>query len=545
MALPEPGSTERENLTLRLCWAVAITLLITHATLAWLGRIPAVTPAANDDALYMLLARSLRAFHYVDQHVVGSPGHAQYPPAYPASLALAGVFFGSSLDGAQAVTILFSTLALLLVFDIARRFAGPVVAVLILAPLVFNGLLLVYAGRIATEPPYLALTLATLWVLTCLPENGKQYFLAGTLAILAALTRSIGVSLVAAVILLWLLQRKFRPALILTAASAVTVGGWLYWTTVAPLQFTERSYAAVATSTAQHFSGPVGLVVTRTMNFGKVYLAKSIGSGLRVPTIEGASVDNALWLGIFLGFGIIGFWAMRRQGSSIPLYFMAYCGVLLLYPYKMTRFLMPVEPLILLATMVGLSVAFRRWRPRLGLVFCFLLSMTLVVSAAPEAWHMARKLRDCDRAQATRAASCFEADRLAFFDATRFTQDHLPDSAAVMTIKEATFFYYTGRRVLHPDLAMQKGKDDVLGYVRSQGVEYILVTPFVGGAEIVRTLVPACDRVELIRDFGERTVLLRLHDSSRDVERNACTNLQGIQRSIQEAEAEKDDNASL
>jgi hypothetical protein len=545
MAPVEPATSERDILTQRLCWAVAITLLITHATLAWLGRLPAVTPGSNDDALYLLLARSIGSFHYVDQHVVGAPSHAQYPPAYPASLALASLFFGSGLDVAVGLTTLFSTLALLLVFDMARRFAGPVVGVLVLAPLVFNRSFLIYAGRIAAEPPYVAFSMATLWVLTCLPESRKQYFLAGFLAILAALTRSVGVSIVAAVIVLWLLQRKFRPALVLATVSGLTVGGWLYWTTIAPNQFTERSYAAVATSTAQHFSGPLGLVMTRTVNFGKVYLAKSIGAGLGVPTIGGTTVDNGLWLGLFLVFGIVGFWAMRKRGPAIPLYFMAYCGVLLLYPYKMTRFLMPVEPLVLLATMAGLGLVFRRWGPRPGLVLSFLLCAAITVNIAPGSVRMATSLKNCDRERATVSSTCFAADRLAFFEAARFAQEHLPEGAAVLTIKEATFFYYTGHRVLHPDLAMQRGKKDVLGFIRSKGIDYVLVTPFVGGAEIVRSLIPACNRIELVRDFGERTMLLRIHDSMREVERNACSNLIGIQDQILEDEAQDDNEASL
>jgi hypothetical protein len=545
MAPAGPPVSERELLTQRLCWAVAITLLVTHATLAWLGRIPAVTPAANDDALYLLLARSLSAFHYVDQHLVGAPGHAQYPPAYPASLALAGMVFGDSLNVAQAVTILFSTLGLLLLFDIARRFAGPVIAVLVLVVLAFNRPLLIFAGRIASEPPYLAFSIATLWVLTCLPESRKQYALAGGLAILTALTRTIGVSMVAALIVHWLLQRRFRPALVFSVIALVTVGGWLYWTTIAPNQFTERSYTAVATSTAQHFSGPFDLVLTRTLNFGKVYLAKSIGAGLGVPTVEGPTIDNALWLGFFLLFGIVGFWHMRKRSPAIPLYFMAYCGVLLLYPYKMTRFLMPVEPLIVLSTLVGVVVALRRWGPRLPVVLAAVIAIAITVNNAPQAWRTARKLRDCNRAQATVSSSCFEADRLAFFEAARFAKDHLPPRAAVLTIKEATFYYHTGHSVLHPDLAIQRGKNDVIGFVRRQGVEYVLVNAFVGGAEIVRHLLPACDRVELIRDFGERTMLLRLHDGPPAGATDACASFRAIEKAILDEELESSDDASM
>ncbi len=545
MAPSEPVMVESDALIRRLCWVIAAMLLLTHALLAWLGRLPAVTPAANDDALYLLLARSLGSLRYLDLHVIGSPVHAQYPPAYPAALALGAAVMGPSLNVAQGLTILFSTLALLLVFDLARRFAGPVIGVLVLLPLVLNRSLLIYAGRISTEPPYMFFSIATIWVLTCLSPGTRQYVLAGGLAIIAALTRSVGVALLGGVLLLWLFQRRFKPAMLLAGVSALTVGGWLYWTTVAPFQFTERSYAAVATSTAQHFSGPAGLLLTRAINFVKVYLGKSFAAGLQVPTIDTTVVDNAFWLGLFLVFGGIGFWALRRRGPALPFYFLSYCGLLLLYPYKMTRFIMPVEPLLLLAVMLGLVVMFLRWGRRVALALTVALSLTLAVNAAPRAWEFAGALRECDRTQALVSKACFKEDRLAFFEATRFAKATLPASAAVLTIKEATFYYYTGHRVLHPDLAMQKGKDDVLGFVQGQGIEYILVTPFVGGAEIVRPLLPACSRLELVKDFGYRTILLRIHARPEGIAHNACQNLTNIQKSLAQEEAERQNDASL
>jgi 4-amino-4-deoxy-L-arabinose transferase-like glycosyltransferase len=236
---------------------------------------------------------------------------------------------------------------------------------------------------------------------------------------------------------------------------------------------------------------------------------------------------------------------MRKRGAIIPLYFLAYCAVLLLYPYKLTRFFMPVEPLVLMATLTGVMVVFRRKAPVAGALLAAVIGLTLVMTSAPGAWQMAQSLKDCDRETAMTSPACFAPDRLAFFEATRYAREALPPGTGVVTIKEATFYYYSGHTVMHSDLAMQRGRDDVIGFVRGRGIEYVLVTPFVGGAEIVKPLLPVCERVELVRNFGNRTILLKLHDSPESVPQNACANFQNIQRQILEEEQPQDDEDAL
>jgi hypothetical protein len=103
--------------------------------------------------------------------------------------------------------------------------------------------------------------------------------------------------------------------------------------------------------------------------------------------------------------------------------------------------------------------------------------------------------------------------------------------------------------VLHPDLAIQRDKNDVLGFIRSKGIEYVMVTPFRGGAEIVRPLLPQCERVELVKDFGYRTILLRIHERPAPGWVNSCTSLRNIEHQIEEekpfSETGREADASL
>lgn len=509
---PEPtGSRLDPRLLNRLCWIAVATLLLTHAVLVWQSRIPAVTPSSNDDALYLLLGRSLRSFHYLDVHVVGTPVHAQYPPVYPALIGVATAIFGEHLDVVLGLTLLCSLVSLLLLYDMGRRLASPLVGLLVMAPIAVNSHLLVFTGRIAAEMPYVAFSFATLWVLVAWPAARRTLLYAGILAILAGLTRSVGITMVGAVFLLWAFQRRFKAATILLAVSLLSVGGWLYWTAVAPNQFTERSYAAVATKTARHLPGPLGLLEVRSQKFVKVYVSKSFSAGLEVPTLAGSSIDNAAWVIAIVVLGGIGLWYIRKRAPILPIYLISYFALLLVYPYKLTRFYMPVAPLLLLAMFLGLYAIGRRWKPQAALLVMVLIAAGIMTQSIPKSLKLVRNLEDCDRSKATVSSECFASDRLAFFEAARLANATLPRNAVVLTIKEATFFYWTGLKVYHPDLAEEKGGKDVAGYLDRMGIHYVMINAFVGGAAISRQLIGDCRRIEVLRTWEPRTALLQIH----------------------------------
>lgn len=505
------GSRLDPRLLNRLCWAAVATLLLTHAVLVWQSRIPAVTPSSNDDALYLLLGRSLRSFHYVDLHVLGSPVHAQYPPVYPALIGMATAIFGEQLDVVLGLTLLCSLVSLVLLYDLGRRLASPLVGLLVLAPIAVNSHLVIFTGRIAAEMPYVAFSFAALWVLVAWPAARRTLLWAGILAILAGLTRSVGVTMVGAVFLLWAFQRRFQAAAVFAVAAFLLVGGWLYWTAVAPNQFTERSYAAVATKTARHLPGRLGLLVIRSEKFVKVYVSKSFAAGLEVPTLAGSSIDNAAWVLAFVLLGGLGLWYIRKRAPILPVYLICYFALLLVYPYKLTRFFMPVAPLLLLAMFLGLYALGRRWKPQVALLLMVLISAGIMTQSIPRSLNLVKHLEHCDRSQARVSNECFASDRLAFFEAARVANATLPRNAVVLTIKEATFFYWTGLKVYHPDLAEEKGGKDVAGYLDRMGIHYVMINAFVGGAAISRQLISECQRIEVLGTWEPRTALLKIH----------------------------------
>ena len=82
-----PEILEAAASTSRWHLVVVAGLLLAHASLAWFNRTLTVG-SLHDEGAYIMLARSLRSFQYRDVYLLGAPVHAQYPPGFPAMLAL-------------------------------------------------------------------------------------------------------------------------------------------------------------------------------------------------------------------------------------------------------------------------------------------------------------------------------------------------------------------------------------------------------------------------------------------------------------------------
>ena len=125
--------------------------------------------------------------------------------------------------------------ALWLMFDAVRRLWSPGLALLMLAMLVVNPGLVQLGGRIMSEAPYLALSCLVLWIPTRTSTDRTWVGVAFcAAAILAALTRSVGITLLAAVFVLWALDRRWRSLGAFSLAASLLVGSWLTWTALAP-----------------------------------------------------------------------------------------------------------------------------------------------------------------------------------------------------------------------------------------------------------------------------------------------------------------------
>jgi MFS family permease len=507
--------------------------------LAWSVRIPAIT-AGNDDAVYLLLARSLRSGNYVDLFYVGLPTHSQYPPIYPGFLALLGSIFGEQLSIFLAANILLSTVALALFFSVARR-RDPKIALFALGVCAVNPMLLAMAGALRSEPLCMALTALALW-LADRPVVSTRFRLGSAAsAIGAALTRSASVTLVAALALLWVLRRQWRALVALSVAAALTVGPWLVWTVVAPHKVAGRSYIADATlltpapqppdsgvvtpeptppPEAQQVTAPSppGLgsaLIGRVKQNLPAYAVVSLGI-LALPSVAGTRLDNVLWLIVIVSFGAVGLWGMWRWWTGACLALLCQGALLAFWPYVLERYLVPVLPLAIIALSFGASRIGTLF-PRLkgGVVLPAALAAASLAGAAPLVGGMKTRASECRSTIAEQRSRCGSPEERAFFEAAAFIASSTPETARFLAAKEGAFYYYAHRQVVPIYAVLGGDVKDILAYLAENEAEYVFLSHLkVDEWVIVRPLEGICSDLDLVHSWGPTTLLLRVHKSA-------------------------------
>ncbi len=495
--------------------AGVLALLAVHALLAWWTRAPGVLTEA-DDAVYILLARSLQSFGYHDLFQVGEPWHRQYPPGYPALLALWGAAFGERFDAFVVLSIAASTAALGLVFLAVRRLWSTMAALLCLLPLVVNPYLILQAGKIASEAPYVFFSVLALWALARRETTPRWLILAGGAAIAAALTRSVGVTLLLAVGLHWLIERRWRAVFLFAAACIASVGLWLLWMALAPEHYPGSSYIADATyrGSDQQRSLAAALLI-RVARHIPGYFAVILPQRLPLPGGGGMLIDNLIGaLIVVVGVGVA-FFGFRRWRVAV-VYLLTYVLLLVLWPWELSRFVDPILPILVPVVLLGMGELVARMKAGWRIPAMAMLALVLTVVGCSRTAALLRETAGCERGLASPPPACLRSDQRSFFAAADYIRERTPRDAAMVASKSATLYYYTGRRSVDLEPLLTWPPERFVAAARRAGAEYILLGSLhileVGAlADVVEA---SCDELAFEAHFPPRTYLLRIPEDT-------------------------------
>ncbi len=495
--------------------AALVALLLMHAILAWLIREPGIT-VRNDDALYVLLARSLGGGHFLDRHLQGAPPHALYPPGYPALLLLIGWLGGERLDLFLGVNVLLSVASLALSFDLVRRHWSLTTAFLVLGALVANNSLVRYAGSLVSEPAYLFFSTLVLWLLSRSRADARVLTFATLITIVAGLTRNVGVVLLAAMVGWLLLERRPRAALLVALAGGVVLGGWLFRVFLLPDEFRTvgRSYAEDVERMVER--GGLFFLYKRA-KIGVVYATTFLPQSLPIPAVSGNPTSLAVWgwfLAAVIPVGLLATW--RRRWRLAVLYVAGYLLLLGLWRMSSPRFLAVLLPLLVMAVLIPFAEWLGSYRRRLGLG----LAVALTVLLALRGFELWREdwvaIRDCDRSQALGSSPCFNSDARAFFRLAERSAAVVPPDGVVLTAREATYAYYSGRTAWYLNTAFTPDSVNILPGLEARGIGWVLLghTHTSEPRELAPALARSCDRLDLVLEEAPRSSLFRVRPMS-------------------------------
>ena len=535
----------------RLWLGAVIVLLGLHAVLAWYLRAPAIS-TGHDDATYLLLARDLTHFEYRNFWIVGAPRHSQYPPVYPLALALVGAGREGGLTNGIWLNIGTSVAALGVFAAVASRWYGRAVALAGLAVAAVNPSLLSLAGQVRSEPLFMLCFAGATWAAH---RAGRREAVGATfLAVGAALTRTIGVTLVAGLIVSWLIQRRWRDALVSALVSLVLVGGWLGWSFAARSHFAGQSYWADAVYQPETEVAPPGAAVPpatavppapprdsvappatappvppaasavpsgrrgllqvlflRVATNAREYLTVSLPSVFSIPGWPDTAADGAIGAGLGLVLAAWGLIALYRREPFPIAALLLYGALLLVWPYRVSRFLAPLVPVISVVVVAGAAWPARRFRWRLPWLGPAVLGVILGGFGLRQDRAALAVSDSCDRSRPFESEGCYSPLGRGFFQAVLEAGRMSSTGAVFLTPKMATLHYLVDRPSVDELEAASLDSEGLERLIQRHGVQFALVSKIHDDQwAIAKSLSGHCERWRLERSFdGGTTLLLR------------------------------------
>ena len=310
---------------------------------------------AGDAAHYVLLARSLAAGDgYADPVFPGHIPHTKYPPLFPLIMAPVIYLAGTDMSALRAEVAIMAALSVLFWMLYFRRRTGTGAALILAALFAVNPYSLIFVTRTLSETPYLMLTGLCFLAYDWWREKGSPPFLWSwvLLAALSYLTRTLGLSLLAALVAAALLNKAFRqrrcgPLPAWLAASiliAAVVASWSLYVLISggPQQnYFGELIAAKGGMSAAGVKDIFARVAGNLLYYARQMPTEMLSAG----GLSGALI-TALSVPFWILFGL-GIYRSAKFGETAEvLYCVFYIAIVLVWPAHLDyRFLFPLMPL--------------------------------------------------------------------------------------------------------------------------------------------------------------------------------------------------------
>lgn len=441
-AKPAPiGARTGRLLRMKGPWVLA-ALIVGHIVLAVLVIEPA-PHTGGDNAGYLTLAHSLLERHqYRDLYDSTEPIHTQYPPVFPAILAVALTLGMKPWFQIKLLIIAFSAMAVAFSYLWIRRHGRPELAIGVATVLALSPGVLAQAHWELSDVPFWAMTMVAVWAWQRVPDGLRARFIIAVLmTTLAYFTRSAGLPLLLAAGG-WLALRKRWTQLAMFAAVIVPLA-FLWW-----LRAKSRGgvdYVGQFWSLDPYNPAAGRIHITdlfkRAADNGGHYVSRHLPMLL-------FGVEGLLPLSIIVtALAFYGWIARMRRPAIGELFLPLYIGLLLVWPavWSGERFLLPALPFLLFYAgdaLVRLTRMVARSAARVPAALAVALVVVFGMPATSQAVRMGRECTALYRAGDTYA--CLPDQYKDFYHIAEISKRVLPDKAAVLSRKARSFYIIGG-----------------------------------------------------------------------------------------------------
>lgn len=408
----------------------------------------------NDDAFYIIGARSFAQGHYSELNQPGMPPLVDYLPGYPLLLAPIAFFFPSSLIAFQVFSIVLSTATIGLLLIYFRRKMSVPVLIATLTVCAVNPLMLSLSATVLSDIPYLFFTILILIASEKLwdKENASAWVGLSALAAFAFHLRAVGLAFPLSIGAALLFERRWKELGFFGIGSAVFIP-----------PFFIRNF--LLSQEVFHYGNELLGISPHTHLLGNsfFYIYETFGMNLfRLPDVMGPDWAGITLAGIAIAFFLVGFFVHRHWplGQNIGIYLFFYLGTHLLWSKQSTRYVLPVFFLVAALFFIGVEYVSERWLRKKTLVWVALGTLLFLY-----AWPV-RSILTSSLFLRTRLNTPPENTIAWVKTNTR------PEDLFVSEI-DGQFYLLTGRQTFHfPKL---QTKEELIAWIRAKKVSYAIL----------------------------------------------------------------------
>lgn len=322
-----------------------------------------------DDAYYIMLAQALADGQgYVDVNLPTPQIHKLFPPMLSVFLALPS-WFNLALD-----TKLIIFKIILIIFGAAGLYVFTKLAIkegynlkVITYSIIISATSIALVGhscRVASETAYLLFSILALISLNIYQEKtnlSRYLFISAVLLVICILTRSIGVLLLPAIVVSWIIRREFTKVFLLISLVILLLSPWLLlakrtggggtsrYLTDMVVQYTNtdsETEKSLAKALANKAKENAQLIVSKEIPRIIFSLAAS-STVLENQILNLLSYPIRLFISLLVILNILA--SLWPKPKITTLYLLFYLGLLLVWPWEPSRFLIPIIPFLCLA----------------------------------------------------------------------------------------------------------------------------------------------------------------------------------------------------
>ena len=451
-------------------WAIAGALVVLHVLLAYMAIEPA-PHTGGDNAGYVALAQSLvERGTYQDLYDPAEPTHTQYPPVFPAILAIASLIGIKSWMQIKFLIIGFSALGVAFTYMWIRARGRPELAFAVALILAVAPGVIGLSHWELSDVPFWAMTMVAVWAWDRLrPGDYKTLALAIVMTTLAYFTRSAGLPLLiaAGAWLIWKRQWKPLAAFVIVIAPLAALWWWR-----------AKSQGGV------DYVGQFWYVNPYDPSLGRIGIAELFirmkDNGVKyiswhLPVLL-FGVQRFLGLSILIvALGVYGWFRRLRRARVSELFLPLYIGLLLVWPavWSGERFLLPALPFILFYAGDAFVRLLRLTIPVTARLIPAAAAGMLVLIGLPQLSQATQIGRECMSIYRTGDEyACLPQQWKDFYSLAEMAPRLLPDSAVILSRKPRNFYSASGLQGQNYPLFAEP--DSFFNTARRMGARYVL-----------------------------------------------------------------------